>query len=794
MDDVIVKVGDFKYVDIRTGREYVEVNYVGTDDYFIVKLNHNRNSYNVIDIDGEVVFRNNYDYISYVGNDLFYVGKYVRGKLLKICANKSGTFLTIKRTNLSDFYQSYDFVYCIEDDCYFLMKGEKYGLSVSERVILDCEYDYLGDFFNSYFICKKEGRLYLANLTDGIVIELPNNTYDAKYYSEKCIVLSQIVNNNSHYSSIIDLTGQVIFPISNIVIREFDNGFALFYKDDMNTRTGVISETGNIILDSRCSNIEFYDDSIIADGQRYSYCGKMVMRYEGQLIELNSRYDACGDFYDGMARVRKRVKPYSVHVRRNTYRIRDRRKPISDEFGNLDKKYLATETEYEKLNRRWGFVNLKGEEIIPCQFRAVGNFSDGLAMACFTADYKGYIDVNGTFVIPRKYGCCSQFSDGRAFVGTGGVCMIDGEFMNYSSIIDRVGNEVCNFSRIADNYGVYPSRVFDYSEGLARFRYQPKELFATKKYGFIDKSGEVAIDNLRYAEDFNNGYANITVGEDVYPMNKEGDVFISNDKYSIRIPHSIISNFEKIVFVNSCVLANYGSLWDMQGYKDIVSPNGEIISVSPYGIYETVEISEDGTCIMVKTFNSVDLLRLSFNGYFLIDCFGELKEMRKKYFWYRRVDNEVQFYVVDSLHNTKGVVDVYGNEVIQCVYENIEVDIDLQLIKCKSPENYSRPFSQDFFFEGVIYNAYYDFSFNQIIPDIVNGNVLLKNRYDATRNFSANDLAAVCNDGRWGFVDRNGELVIPCVYLQVDDYKDGYCKVESYSDGWITINTDGKRL
>jgi hypothetical protein len=318
-------------------------------------------------------------------------------------------------------------------------------------------------------------------------------------------------------------------------------------------------------------------------------------------------------------------------------------------------------------------------------------------------------------------------------------------------------------------------------------------LFETKKYGFLDKFGKVVIDDLKYAEDFKDGYANITVGEDVYPMNKEGNVFVSDGKYSAIVPHSTISKFDKIIFVNSCILANYGSLWDKYGYKDIVSSQGEIVSVSPYGIYETVEISQDGTYIMVKTFSSVDVLRLSFNGYFLIDCFGELKEMQKKYFWYRRVDNDVQFYVVDSLHNTKGVVDCYGNEVIPCVYENIEVDNDRHLIKCKSPENYSRPFSQDFFCE-VSYNVFYDFSFNQIIPDTVTGNTILKDRYDATRIFSANGLAAVCKDGRWGFVNKYGELAIPCIYLQVDDFKDGYCKAESDEDGWITINNEGKKL
>ena len=790
MNDVIVKVGDFKYIDTRSGREYIDVIYAGEDNYFIVKLYHNRNSYNVIDVNGEVVFSNNYDYISYAGNDLFYVGRYVRGKLFKICVNKSGAFLSINQTMLSEFYQSYDFVYCVKDECYFLMRGDKYGLAVSEKVILDCEYDYLGDLLNLYFICKKDGCVYLAGLTEGNIIEVPNDTYEVKYYSDKCVVLSHEVNNNRHYSSIIDLTGLIIFPKSNIIIQEFDNGHALFYRDDMKTRFGVISETGNIILDSRYSKIEFYDDSIIADGQRYSYCGKMVMRHERDLIELDTRYDACGDFYDGLARVRKIRKSHEpTHV----YRVRDRRrKPIlADEFGNLDKRYLASETEYEKLNRRWGFINIKGEEVIACQFCAVGDFSEGLAMACYTTNYKGYIGLSGNFVIPRKYSCCSRFSEDRAFVGNNGMCMIAGEFMNYSIIIDRDGNEVCKFSDISNIYSIYPSYIYDYCDGLARFRYQPQDLFGTKKYGFIDKSGRVVIDNLKYAEDFKDGYADVTIGDDIYPMDKEGSIFISDDKYSVRVSYSIISNFDKIVFVNSCILANYGSLWGNYGYKDIVSQNGDIISVSPYGIYETVEISRDGECLLVKAFGSEEAHRLSFNGYFLIGSSVEPKEMQHKYFWYRQIDCEGVFYIVDSLHNTQGIVDNYGKEVIPCIYEKVDVDRGRRHIRCKNIEKYIHP---DFFYEGNMFDVFYDFSFNQIIPNVSGNDVILKGRYDATREFSENGLAAVCKSDRWGFVDRTGELVIPCCYVQVDDFKGDLCRVESPLDGWITIDAAGEQL
>ena len=47
----------------------------------------------------------------------------------------------------------------------------------------------------------------------------------------------------------------------------------------------------------------------------------------------------------------------------------------------------------------WGFINKRGKEVIPCQFKEAKNFNEGLAPVCNEEGVWGYIDKKGSFVI-----------------------------------------------------------------------------------------------------------------------------------------------------------------------------------------------------------------------------------------------------------------------------------------------------------------------------------------------------------------------------------------------------------
>lgn len=52
------------------------------------------------------------------------------------------------------------------------------------------------------------------------------------------------------------------------------------------------------------------------------------------------------------------------------------------------------------------------------------------------------------------------------------------------------------------------------------------------------------------------------------------------------------------------------------------------------------------------------------------------------------------------------------------------------------------------------------------------GNVKIEPQYEAAKSFSCG-LAAVCTDGKWGFIEPGNTLVIPCEYLDADYFNAG---------------------
>jgi hypothetical protein len=70
---------------------------------------------------------------------------------------------------------------------------------------------------------------------------------------------------------------------------------------------------------------------------------------------------------------------------------------------------------------KWGFLDTKGKEIIPCQYRDLEAFNDGLAPVKDWGSGKwGVIDRNGVMVVPPQFEHLAWFSCGRAPVNVGG--------------------------------------------------------------------------------------------------------------------------------------------------------------------------------------------------------------------------------------------------------------------------------------------------------------------------------------------------------------------------------------
>jgi hypothetical protein len=68
-----------------------------------------------------------------------------------------------------------------------------------------------------------------------------------------------------------------------------------------------------------------------------------------------------------------------------------------------------------KLNGKYGFVDLQGNEVIPLKYDLVGEFREGRAWVRLNGEH-GFVDEEGNEVIPLKYDDAFSFQEGRAWV------------------------------------------------------------------------------------------------------------------------------------------------------------------------------------------------------------------------------------------------------------------------------------------------------------------------------------------------------------------------------------------
>jgi len=153
------------------------------------------------------------------------------------------------------------------------------------------------------------------------------------------------------------------------------------------------------------------------------------------------------------------------------------------------------------INKKWGFVDRTGKEVIPFMYEAVQEFSEGLAAVRLNKKW-GFVDETGKEVIPFKYEAVQNFSEGLAAVR-----------INYRwGFIDTIGKEVIPFTFWA---------IGDFSEGLAAARY----FYGGS--GFIDKAGkEVILFEFQWVGDFSEGLAAVQRNNKWGAIDKNGTMVV----------------------------------------------------------------------------------------------------------------------------------------------------------------------------------------------------------------------------------------------------------------------------
>lgn len=152
----------------------------------------------------------------------------------------------------------------------------------------------------------------------------------------------------------------------------------------------------------------FQNDLIpVQIGSKWGYMNQM-----GKMA-IPAVYDDVNDFDGGFAAVKKGTQFVIVDVKGKETTIATPAIDVRDFSEGL--------APIRTADKKFGFVNPKGELIVPAQFESVGYFTNGLAWAKTFDKKVGYIDKTGKWIIEAQFDVAKDFEakSGLALVRTG---------------------------------------------------------------------------------------------------------------------------------------------------------------------------------------------------------------------------------------------------------------------------------------------------------------------------------------------------------------------------------------
>jgi hypothetical protein len=180
-----------------------------------------------------------------------------------------------------------------------------------------------------------------------------------------------------------------------------------------------------------------------------------------------------------------------------------------------------------------GFVNQVFEEVIPCIYDSILNFSEGLAAVCIDNKW-GFINTLNEITIECKYDFTAlNFSEGlcgivknnkMGFIDKSGRLVIDYQY-DHNLIINECQvafvNNSCPIKCTKNNKQAYINKngniISNYFDVIYSTSEERGLVIENDKYGFVNSEGEIVID-LKYdfAMSFKDGISIVTNKDKFY--------------------------------------------------------------------------------------------------------------------------------------------------------------------------------------------------------------------------------------------------------------------------------------
>jgi hypothetical protein len=287
-------------------------------------------------------------------------------------------------------------------------------------------------------------------------------------YSKFTEGLAGVGNFSSQKEGFIDKTGKLAIPMRFSRVHEFKDGRAVISfspQGAITSEKGVIDRNGKYVRNPHLEYILDFNEGFAT--ANFGIIGQPtvgMIDLEGKTV-LSGRFTWMSSLNGGLAAALVPKGGWGLVRTDGTWAV----PPKFDWLGNLDKDYIAYGDCNGKIWQPWtashqdcryGYIDRKGEIVIPAQFTYAGKFNEDRAIVSFS-EYSqvmydsenksysslyskatfGYIDRSGRLVIDPIYQEAGDFINGAAVVVLKGGSTLKGPF----GYIDINGKPVTRF-------------------------------------------------------------------------------------------------------------------------------------------------------------------------------------------------------------------------------------------------------------------------------------------------------------------------------------------------------------
>jgi hypothetical protein len=364
-------------------------------------------------------------------------------------------------------------------------KGDKWGYcDWNKKIVIPVQYDNAWLFSEGLARVRINGKCGFIDTKGNMIAKA---VYDDAFDFSEGLALVKL--NNKY--GFIDIKGKPVIPTVYETAFPFSDGLSLVYT---NGGYGFINKKGEIAIKPEYNLATPFSNGLAEVKVNGKYG---VIDTKGNMV-VPAIYDS---IYTGGPRNLDEVEldPHNRKDERGNW-------IISPEFP-LQFSFPDGLARVE-FNGKLGFVNTKGDMVIPAVYDDAWLFSEGLAYAEINDEWEGYIDKKGNKVISLN-GVIMKFpfSEGLAAV------QLSGDPILKDRYIDTKGNTVIPALYYNPDY---------FSEGLAAV-----SLEYNNKFGFIDTKGNMVIPAVYDgACNFYNGIAPVKFNGKWGFIDKKGNMVI----------------------------------------------------------------------------------------------------------------------------------------------------------------------------------------------------------------------------------------------------------------------------